>query len=256
MPISKFILFFAIFSFNFVNCVFVTFLVFGIGQTFFPEQRQYLSQINWPMLISGLFLIWLLSILFSYVIFIAFQNQQVMLAVATMLYFLITYLLGLGFPYHLIVQYQWLKILLYFIPHRYMINVLQAAWVNAPSMKYDFYNNGTLTWSVDFGFGGHLWIPYLVTIILIIVFVAIIFIYLMWVHRFREKDNVGFRAFRAQSLKHIEDLKNINDLKDLEAIRKSREWEIRFYKIKLRAENWKSKINVDNKSKNSDNKTN
>ncbi|AXK51289.1 ABC transporter permease [Spiroplasma alleghenense] len=253
-PISNSIKFFAIFSFNLFNCIFVTILVFGIGQAFFPEQRAYLSEINWAMLSTGLFLVWLISILLSYVIFIAFKNQQVMMAIATLLYFFITYLLGLGFPYHLIIQYQWLKVILYFIPHRYMINVLQAAWVNAPNMKYDFYSGSELKWSVDFGFGGQLWIPYFVTILMIIIFTLIILLNFIYKNRFHKIEGAGFSAFKAKSLKYIDEIKNISDIQTLEAISKTRDLEVRFYRVKQRAENYKFKIYIDNKDKNRNNK--
>ncbi|WP_338971337.1 hypothetical protein [Spiroplasma endosymbiont of Panorpa germanica] len=253
-PIPNSIKFFAIFSFNLFNCMFVTLLVFGIGQIFFVEQREYLSQINWAMLLTGLFLIWLISILLSYVIYIAFKSQQVILAIATLLYFFITYLLGLGFPYHLIIQYEWLKILLYFIPHRYMINVLQAAWVNAPNMKYDFYSGSELKWSVDFGFNGQLWIPYLVTIIMIIVFTLIILINFIWTNRFHQIEATGFRSFKARGLKYIDEIKGISDLQTLEAINKTRELEIRVYRVKMRSINYKVKFDIDKNDKSRNNK--
>ncbi|AHI54002.1 hypothetical protein SSABA_v1c05980 [Spiroplasma sabaudiense Ar-1343] len=170
-PISKRIIGLSMIIFNLVTNIFVIAILFALAMCF-PDQRIYLQSVNWLMFFSSLFLMVLMSNLMAIIVVFSFKNNEVIISIFIWLYFIPFYMLGLGVPYYLINSNTSLNIITYFFPHRYVLNLMQAGWIGDTTMSYPL-GDGTFAKN-GFGYLNQLWIPYLATIILIVIFMAII----------------------------------------------------------------------------------
>ncbi|WP_338983667.1 hypothetical protein [Spiroplasma endosymbiont of Othius punctulatus] len=193
----------------------ITFIVASmlllLGFFGFVEQQNYIENINWLMVLSGLFLLVILSNLTAYVLN-EWSNTSEWSQVVSVLFFNICWnFLGCAFPYYVIAEYDVLNTILYLVPHRYMFNVIQAGWVNATDMVYD-NNSG---YSVDFKMGGMLWVPYVMTFIYISIFLGLIFghRYIKGIATFRTKEGAVYSK-RIES-EYIYKVRNSNSFDEL-----------------------------------------
>ncbi|ASP28020.1 ABC transporter permease [Spiroplasma corruscae] len=184
---------------------------------FFKEQRQLVKNVNWYMFISGAFLLWLLSILICYTVYIFYKNYMLGNIVVIIIFMLCYNLLGLAFPYQSIAKLEWLNLILYFLPQRYMMNVMQAGWVNATNLVYsspEFPSS-----SVDFKLTTHLWVPYLVTFGFIFFFFLLSFMHINKKAKQFKKDSYGASVIAKLSNKYIRDLKRCSSISELNSLR-------------------------------------
>ncbi|AXK51290.1 hypothetical protein [Spiroplasma alleghenense] len=213
-PISKRILVFSLLSFNFVMNFMVIFLLFGIGMCF-PEQRALLVNVNWLMFLSSLFLMIILSNLIAIIIAFSFKNNEVIISIFVWFYFIPMYMLGLGIPYYLINSNNTLNVITYFFPHRYVLNLMQAGWIGDTTMSYPM-GDGTFAKN-GFGYMNQTWIPYLVTILLILIcsiWISIIFYKKFSYNAKRFKGYPGIhkhlnRIYRFKEAKNLEELDQV-----------------------------------------------
>ncbi|AKX33915.1 ABC transporter permease protein [Spiroplasma litorale] len=195
----------------------VSIIMLGLTVIFFEEQRVLLSGVNWFMFISGAFLLWLLSVLICYTIYIFFKNYMLGNIVAIILYMLCYNLLGLAFPYQSIAKLEWLNVILYLLPQRYMMNVMQAGWVNATNLVYQ---SNEFPWSnVDFKLTNNLWLPYLVTFGFILIFFFINYLHLANKSKQFKKDDYGSSIIVKLSNKYIREIKRCTTIDDLNQLR-------------------------------------
>ncbi|WP_338969684.1 hypothetical protein [Spiroplasma endosymbiont of Labia minor] len=170
------ILIFSLTSFNFLFCLLLVIVFWGIGLIILPEGILYFTIINWPALLSGFFLCWVLSFLIAITLYLYIKNNFLMQTIGLFIYFLSMYFLGLAFPYHVILTFEWADIFTYFLPHRAIINFIQAAYVNAMSFHYVFTAIDNSGWTIDFGWGNHWWLAIIATLAWILFFSILIFI--------------------------------------------------------------------------------
>lgn len=155
--------------------IIVSIMLLALGFIGYKEQQEYIPNINWGMVISGIFLLVILSNLSAYVLNEWSKSSEVSQVVSVIFFYLCWNFLGCAFPYYLIADHQILNIVTYFFPHRYMFNVIQAGWVGADNMI--FISEFDRQYSTDFGLAGQLWIPYVVTFGFIAFFIASIYIH-------------------------------------------------------------------------------
>ncbi|WP_338971340.1 hypothetical protein [Spiroplasma endosymbiont of Panorpa germanica] len=214
-PISKRVLVFSLLSFNFVMNFMVIFLLFGIGMLF-PEQRLLLKNVNWLIFISSLFLMIILSNLIAIIVAFSFKNNEVIISIFVWFYFIPMYMLGLGVPYYLINSNDTLNIITYFFPHRYVLNLMQAGWIGDTTMSYPM-GDGTFAKN-GFGYLNQIWIPYLVTGLLILIsgiWISIIFYKRFSYNAKRFKGYPGIhkhlnRIYRFKEARSIQEIENID----------------------------------------------
>ncbi|AKU79492.1 hypothetical protein [Spiroplasma turonicum] len=203
----------ASFTINFI----VSLIMLGLTVIFFKEQRTLLSNVNWFMFVSGSILLWLLSILMCYTVYIYYKNYTLGNIVVIIIYMFCYNFLGLAFPYQSIAKLEWLNILLYLLPQRYMMNVMQAGWVNATSLVYSSPNFPSS--SVDFKLTNYLWLPYLVTFLFIFLFFIINLTHLMNRNKQFKKDGYGSSVIAKLSNKYIRDIKRCSNIDELNELR-------------------------------------
>ncbi|AUB31866.1 hypothetical protein [Spiroplasma floricola] len=202
------------FTINFIISVFLMFLTL----IFFKEQRNLFSNVNWWMFITGTFCLWLLSVLISYSIFIFVDSTTVGGIYASLIYIFAYNLLGCAFPYEVIARINWLNIILYFLPQRYMMNVMQAGWVNAKNLVFEGIGENHL-YKVDFRLGGNLAIPYLITFGFIFLLLFFLITFIIIKVRQTKKDIYGTSVVIQLSTDYIKEIKKCSDIVELKKIR-------------------------------------
>ncbi|ATZ17161.1 ABC transporter permease [Williamsoniiplasma luminosum] len=207
--LSKPIAFVSVLSFNwFINLVIITF-IFIMGMMF-PEQRRLLQFVDWNIFLSGLFLHIILCTLLGFVLQAWTNNRDLKQIFCLIGYFGSMYLLGLGIPWKVVGNVQWLNYLLYIAPHRYTITLMQSGWIGKayPNLempvvgdaKWDLGEGNEFPGSVDpnsflategFGFDHQLWLVYLLIFAWFIVIILIIY----W--GFKKGNNFNSRGIKS-----------------------------------------------------------
>ncbi|QHX35638.1 hypothetical protein STIUS_v1c00830 [Spiroplasma sp. TIUS-1] len=154
--------------------VIVSSMLLTLGFIGYKGQQEYIANINWWMVITGLFLLVILSNLSAYVLNEWSKSSEISQVISILFFNLCWNFLGCAYPYYIIASYEVLNTITYLFPHRYMFNVIQAGWVGADNMIYisDIDN-----YSTDFGLAGQLWIPYFATFGFIAFFISSIYIH-------------------------------------------------------------------------------
>ncbi|WP_338969686.1 hypothetical protein [Spiroplasma endosymbiont of Labia minor] len=164
-PISRGVIFFSILSFNYVLTFLISLQLFGLGMLF-SSQREILSGVNWGYFILGYVMLTIMATtLCMAIIFTCSAELSNTINCAS--YFICMYLLGLGIPWNQIAQIHFLNFILYLIPHRYFINIMQAAWINDTKFT-NFQGDGIIFKSISYN--GNIIIPIVVGIIFIVIF--------------------------------------------------------------------------------------
>ncbi|AGR41447.1 ABC-2 transporter permease [Spiroplasma taiwanense] len=185
---------------------------------FFKEQRNMFEHVNWTMFLTGAFLLWILSVLISYSIYVFCKNQTWGNIIASLIYLISYNLLGCAFPYETIAgNAPWLNFVLYFVPQRYMMNVMQAGWVDATNLNYLGKNNGQ--YKVDFKLRENLLIPYLITFSFILILSILLITFIIINVQRRKKDGYGANIVLKLSSKYIRDIKRCTNIEELNNLR-------------------------------------
>ncbi|AOG60660.1 ABC transporter permease [Spiroplasma helicoides] len=219
--ISKKFIFFAIVSFNICANFVVTLVTFLIAMIY-PEQRDTIKNVNWLLFLVGYFLLLLISNLMAFIIVFAAKKLEWVYTIGNIYYFGSVYLLGLGLPFNVIVTQQWLFYITYLFPQRYMLSIMEAGWINAPSFKY----KSSAGSDISFGYGDHPWIPYVASILIVFVAAVIVFASFKKVFEFENRKwkkyknknkhlGIIYSISRTTSLQELESLIEVRDSIDL-----------------------------------------
>ncbi len=203
---------------NFTINFCIIFLLMGLTLIFFKDQRTLFSSVNWTMFITGTISLWLLCVLISYTIFMFVKSTVVGSIYVSLIYIFSYNLLGCAFPYEVVAKIKWLNFILYFLPQRYMLNVMQAGWVNAKNLVYEGLGEEQL-YKVDFRLGGNLAVPFIITysLILILSFCLITFIILKV--KQKKVDVYGTSVVLKLSTDYIKEIKKCSSIIELNRLR-------------------------------------
>lgn len=184
-PIRKKMVFINIIIFNQILCFIVSVFLFAIGMCY-EDQRNNIGQINWYMFITSYIMLCIMGNLIAFILAFSFKSVEISLVIANIFYFGGSYFLGLGIPYNMIATNKTIVLITYIFPTRYPLNIMQASWKNLTNMEL----NGSNGEKLSFGYNYQLWIPYVISMIIIIV----LLIWVIWL--FIKKFEYGSRKFR------------------------------------------------------------
>ncbi|QGS52142.1 ABC transporter permease [Spiroplasma tabanidicola] len=199
--ISKKFIFMTMVVFNLSANMVVTLVTLAIAMLY-PEQRETILHVNWPIFLVGYILLLILSNLMAFLIAFWTKSIEWCFTIGNFYYFGSVYLLGLGIPYNVLVSEKWVIYVSYLFPQRYMSNIMAAGWINAPDFHYKG-NNGN---NIDFGYGNFAWIPYVVSLLIILV---LSFLVLIMFKKAFEFENRRYKKFKNQH-KHLAIIYAIN----------------------------------------------
>ncbi|WP_342269090.1 hypothetical protein [Spiroplasma endosymbiont of Aspidapion aeneum] len=175
-------------------------ILLTLGNAFiYKSQRDLLGNINWFYFIFGILLLWLLLISMAYSLYIYSRNLLASYCISITFYIFAVYYLGCAYPYYVIKEYAFIDNAMYFFPPKYIVNVVQASYVNATDLYFVFYKSNKSI-SVDYGMGHNIWYPILISIgfILLLSFLTI----LKWkINNIKAQSNF----ININSIKNIQD---------------------------------------------------
>ncbi|QEH62093.1 hypothetical protein SCHIN_v1c08980 [Spiroplasma chinense] len=200
---------------NLTICLGMGFVMIMATIAIFPEQREIVAGVNWTMFLSAVFLLWFLVILMAITIDMFFKNAMKGMILIITMYIFVYNLLGCAYPYQIIANYSWLNIMLYTFPPRYMMNVMQAGWVNAKNLVYN-----DPEFSVDWKLKGNLALPYIVTFACIILLLTILIMVIIIKAKYHKKDGYGSSVILKLSTKYIRDIKRSTSFEEIQNLRK------------------------------------
>jgi len=206
--LAKPLFFTAAILFSQVTNLITILLFFGIGMLY-GDQRLKVVDVNWIIFLVGYLLLVIMSNAIGFIIGLTAKNVDVTLAVSNVYYFGSIFFLGLGFPWTTLVQFRGLVIISYIFPQRYPLNIMASGWINRLDM--------TITDEISFGFGNYPWIPYLLSIIIIIGCIFLTsFIFnkkFEWnSKKYRRYNNLGKHIAIISSIKRATNLKQLNEV--------------------------------------------
>ncbi|ATZ18670.1 ABC transporter permease [Williamsoniiplasma somnilux] len=185
-PVSKTLVFLGILMFNWFINLLVALVLFSLAMIF-QEQRVIVQYVNWPIFILGFVLNVLLSNVIAIALTFVWKRRDVILVLSLLSYFGPMYLLGLGLPWNLSGNVKWLNDFLYLWPHRYTLSIIQSGWIwgHTPNFMLPIAGDPTLPGGVEagsllarrgLGMNGQLWIPVLVSLVWISIFLGLIYL--------------------------------------------------------------------------------
>ncbi|ALD66672.1 ABC transporter permease protein [Spiroplasma cantharicola] len=204
------------FTINF--CIIV--LLMCLTLLFFKEQRALFSSVNWTMFLGGTISLWLLCVLISYAIFMFVESTVVGSIYVSLIYIFSYNLLGCAFPYEVVARINWLNFILYFLPQRYMLNVMQAGWVNAKNLVYEGLGEEQL-YKVDFRLGENLAIPFIITYSLILILSFCLITFIIFKVKQKKVDVYGTSIVLKLSTDYIRDIKKCSNIVELKQLREN-----------------------------------
>ncbi|AUM62838.1 hypothetical protein [Spiroplasma monobiae] len=203
------------FTINFV----ITIILMLLTVIFFEEQRALFSNVNWAMFIFGSICLWMLCVMISYTVFLFVKKTEVGTIYVNLIYIFSYNLLGCAFPYEVVARIEWLNIVLYFLPQRYMLNVMQAGWVNATNLVFEGIGENKV-YQVDFRLGGNLAIPFIVTFSLIILLSFLLITFIIIKGKKAKTDIYGTSVVVKMSTDYINNIKNCSSIEELKELRR------------------------------------
>ncbi|QGS52141.1 hypothetical protein [Spiroplasma tabanidicola] len=222
LPVSPFRVLFANILANFVIVFIANSGLILITYLAYPHQRTLIANVNWSMYISSILMLYFLMVILCYIMYIYIKDPMVSMILANVIYIFTWYFLGCAYPYNIVTHYKWLNIVMYAFPPRYMMNVMQAGWVNAPDLKYvDTFNTSSHNYSVEWNLGGNLAIPYAATIGIILFFGFFLVLHFLIKLRRRTKDDYGTSIILKLSNRYIRDIKRCSSIEQLANLRSS-----------------------------------
>ncbi len=230
--VSKTFVFSIIILFSQIVNILVAIFMFAISMLF-PDQRQEIVNVNWPVLFLGFFLLAISSNLIALIIVFHAKSYEWASVIANLFYFLPMFLLGLGIPWTLLEQNKPIIIIGFFLPQRYFLNIMASGWADDIGMKTN-----------QFGYNGNFWIPYLVSLIILILLTIWLVLLLKKTFGYKKKllkkypTNLKHIAiiYSIKKANSIEELNQIIEVKNLIIEAKKRE-----NKVKGKNKNDKSK---------------
>ncbi|ATX71563.1 ABC transporter permease [Spiroplasma clarkii] len=166
--------------------------------TLFSRSIYIISNINWGMVIYAYFLILFTANLFALCLNLIFKNPELNEALMEFHYFTGVYLLGLVIPFYLIADHKLTLIASYFIFYRYSINIICAGWMN--SKNFIIVNQDGS--AVDLGYHENAWIPYVVSLLLVLV-LGIIILSIIYIKHTKTKKR-QLRRIMHRSKKYLQ----------------------------------------------------
>ncbi|MCL8211259.1 hypothetical protein LD125_00230 [Mesoplasma sp. JKS002658] len=187
-------------TFNVLSTMFICTFMLVVALIFFDEQRTLLGHSNQGMIWVGFILAWLTSYVIASFIFIYIKSNKLGQMVGLSIYFTTMYFLGLGFPFERIISVKWLNYVLYIHPFRYVMNIVQAGFVDSPNF---FYQHDQF----DFGYQGMGWLPYLLAVIMIILYWTLYKIRFNYLYAFHRRNKYGEFVVKESSARYISQLR-------------------------------------------------
>ncbi|ASP28019.1 ABC transporter permease [Spiroplasma corruscae] len=160
--LSKSLVFTSMILFNQLVNLVVTGILIMIAMAF-EDQRELIKNVNWAVFFAGFFLLVFLSNVMAFIIGMSCKKIELAFVIGNLYYYGPVYLLGLGIPYSTLEKSEGVIISSFLFPQRYMLNIMASGWVNDPRMEVN-----------SFSYGGNFWIPYLVSVILILISIIIL----------------------------------------------------------------------------------
>ncbi|AOG60659.1 ABC transporter permease [Spiroplasma helicoides] len=220
----------------------------GIVSILFGHQRLLIANVNWYMYISGALLLYITFVLMCFIMYIYVNDVPLAMIFANMFYIISWYFLGCAYPYYILSKYQILNWIMYFFPARYMMNVMQAGWVNSTNLKYtDTLNAGK--YNVDWKLTDHLTLPYFVTLGIIIFLVIVLATTIIFKLNKHKKDSYGASLIQKLSSRYISEIKRCGSLEDLKNLRNNHLKEIGYNKRGFNYGKINNKSSKESKSK-------
>ncbi|AKU79491.1 ABC transporter permease [Spiroplasma turonicum] len=185
--LSKTLVFTTMILFNQIVNLFVTGSLIAIAMAF-EDQRYLIKHVNWLAFFAGFFLLVFLSNIMAFIVALSCKKIEIAYVIGNIYYFGPVYLLGLGIPYRTLEKSQIVIIISFLFPQRYMLNIMASGWIDDPKMTDN-----------TFSYGGNYWIPYLVSILLILI--SLIFVIKIFRSLF-EDDNKKYKRY-SNTKKHL-----------------------------------------------------
>ncbi|ASZ08940.1 hypothetical protein CK556_01025 [Mesoplasma chauliocola] len=217
-PISKKTLYTSILCFNWIVNIIVTILLISLAMLF-NSQRQVITNVEWVPFFIGFILNILLSNVIALFLSTTFKNKEYVLIISLCSYFGPMYLLGLGIPWNVVGQIPSINILTYFAPHRYTIHLMQAAWVgSASNMAFPGVDSNTWLGIHGFGYGGMgWWLPALISLLWILVFISLFYLRLKNNYQFGTRKYSKYKGVK-KHINNIELIKKTNSIDELKEL--------------------------------------
>ncbi|QHX36852.1 ABC transporter permease [Spiroplasma sp. BIUS-1] len=203
--ISKTFVFSTIILFNQMINIIVAIFMFSVGMLF-SDQRDYLVNVNWPIFLLGFFLLAISSNLIALIIVFTTKKYEWASVIANLFYFLPVFLLGLGIPWRLLEKNKFIMAIGFLLPQRYFLNIMASGWSGDITMQKN-----------QFWYNGHFWIPYVVSIIIIVI--SLLIIGYIFIKKF-EFENKRFQKY-SSTMKHmaiISSIKKANSIEELNEV--------------------------------------
>ncbi|QEH62094.1 hypothetical protein SCHIN_v1c08990 [Spiroplasma chinense] len=226
--ISKRFVFTLMILFNQVANLIVTILFFCVGMLY-KDQRIKVADVNWLMFSIGYILLIIMCNLMAFIIAFTQKKLEWALVLGNITYFGAIFLLGLGIPYTTLSTVPWLMKLTFIIPQRYILNIMQAGWIDSPDFTIPNHDTG-------FGYNENAWIPY-VTSVVWILFLALLLAFIS-VRAF-EYENRKYKKY-ANRNKHlgiiysIKRTQNLEELNNIISVNKSMNKSVKELTLELR----------------------
>lgn len=205
----------ASFTFNILSTMFICTFMFVIALIFFSDQRTFLKNANQGIIWVGLILAWLTSYVIANFIFIYIKSNKLGQMIGLTIYFTTMYFLGLGFPFERIISVKWLNYVLYVHPFRYVMNIVQAGFVNSPNFIYKPDN-------FDFGYHGMGWLPYLLAVIMIVFYWTLYKIRFNYLYAFHRRNKYGEFVVKESSSRYLSQLRKAKSVKEVKILHQER----------------------------------
>ncbi|AKX33914.1 hypothetical protein SLITO_v1c02590 [Spiroplasma litorale] len=185
--ISKTLVFSTMILFNQIVNIIVTGSLILIAMAF-EDQREIIKHVNWEIFLVGFFLLVFLSNAMAFAIGLSVKKLETAFVIGNIYYFGPVYLIGLGIPYKTLEKSEGVIIASFIFPQRYMLNIMASGWVNDPKMLDN-----------TFSYGGNYWIPYVVSVVLILLALWL----LVYIFKSKyENDNKKFKRY-SNTKKHL-----------------------------------------------------
>ncbi|PPE06491.1 ABC transporter permease [Mesoplasma corruscae] len=222
-PISKKLFYFTILLFNWIVNIVIALILFALAMMF-SSQRVILENVQWAPFLAGFWLNIILSNIMALWLSVAFKQRDYVLILSSISYYIAMYLLGLGIPWSTVGQYKVIYYVSYLFPHRYVLHIMQAAWVGTSgNMSLPIPLHPGESWEgswleqQNFGYGDNgWWLPSLISVFFIIFFTLLFMIAMNKKYRFGTRRYAKYKgvAINLENIEMIKKSSSVNELKE------------------------------------------
>ncbi|WP_026389648.1 hypothetical protein [[Acholeplasma] multilocale] len=211
---------YALISFNILSTAVIAGVIILITIALFPSQITLIGQANQLMVWTGLILLWLTCYFVALVVHQNVGHSKGSNMIGLLLYVAALQFLGLGFPFETITSIEWLNYAMYAHPFRYSVNIIQAGFVNSPDLVHTYIGHGGVEVTVNFGYNSIRWLPYVIAISAITIFMVIYFIRSKTMKSIAQRVVLSNSIVNINSVEYIKMLKLSQSVDELKQVRK------------------------------------